>query len=166
METADAKGHGDASSADRPNTDAVPRGDDGPGAISYWVTLLGGVVFENFAGALAPFGISAVQYLILYMCYQQNLKTVADITSLVPHDASTISRNVENLRSKELLVTYRAKPDRRVLQLALTEEGRSLMAELVKAARTVEQEITQGISEAEKRNAVQAMRKMVMGSRQ
>lgn len=50
------------------------------------------MIFEIFAGAPAPFGVGAVQYLILCMRYQQNLKTVAAITGLVPHDASTISR--------------------------------------------------------------------------
>ena len=151
--------------SDRPEPGIQRRGegDEGPGAISYWVTLLGGVVFKSFAGALAPFGISAVQYLILYMCSQQKLKTVAAITSLVPHDASTISRSVEYLRSEGLLVTYRSKPDRRVLQLALTEEGRSLMAELMEAARAVEEKITQGVTDVEKRDAVQTMRKMVIG---
>ena len=151
--------------SDGGSTGAEPSGADAAGAISYWVTLLGGAVFNGLNKAFTPFEISPVQYLILYMCHRRRFTTVSGIAQISPHDASTISRNVEQLRARGLMTTYRSKPDRRVLHLAVTEEGRSLMAELIAVAKDVEAEITQGVSDRDRTRVIGAMRKMVMGER-
>lgn len=142
---------------------ADPSNTDPAGAISYWVTLLGGAVFNGLNKAFTPFDISPVQYLILYMCHRRRFTTASAIAQISPHDSSTISRNVEQLRARGLMTTYRKKPDRRVLHLAVTEEGRSLMAELIAVAKDVEADITQGISDRERTRTIEAMRKMVTG---
>ncbi len=80
---------------------------------------------------LSPYGIDAVEYTILSVCLGVGPTSIRDLRKLVPLDYGHMSRTTSGLEDKGLLRKIRLRDDRRVVRLRVTDEGASLMPELV-----------------------------------
>jgi DNA-binding MarR family transcriptional regulator len=74
--------------------------------------------------------ITFTQWVILVALRDKIASTSADLARHMNHDTGAITRLVDQLESRDLLVRSRDKADRRVINLSLTTEGRSVAAAL------------------------------------
>ena len=111
---------------------------------------------------LNPFKMTPTEFLILHMCHRGEANTVTDLARVSPLETSAMSRQVERLRSKGLLMRHRSKKDRRVVYLELTEEGKLLMPQLYRAVMVIEDKTVHGMSAEEREYLMNALRKVTI----
>lgn len=132
-----------------------------PQTVGYWTLLLSGIVFGYVRQAVSPHGFSPIQFLILAVCYRGEANTVTGIAGVLPFDASAVSRRVEEMRAKGLLVTRRSREDRRVLHVELTDEGQTLVMQLLEEVRIEASKYTSVLTQREQNRLIALMRKVV-----
>ena len=76
--------------------------------------------------------ISFTQWIILIRLTQQEHITPTELTEHLGHDMGALTRIVDDLQSKGLVVRGRSETDRRAVQISATAEGRHLALETKK----------------------------------
>ena len=132
-----------------------------PQTVGYWTLLLSGIVFGYVRRAVSPHGFSPIQFLILAVCYRGEANTVSGIARVLPFDASAVSRRVEEMRAKGLVETRRSREDRRVVHVELTEEGQTLVRQLLEEVRVEASKHTAVLTNREEKRLISLMRKVV-----
>jgi len=72
---------------------------------------------------MAPVGLTASQWRPIAMLYRGDADTPAELARLNGVDTGAMTRTLDRLEAKGLLRRQRCCEDRRVVKLALTEEG-------------------------------------------
>lgn len=106
-----------------------------------------GAVFEQ---ALAPLGVTRAQYTVLIALHDGTSSSPLEIGRLLGADAASVSRLVERLAAKGLLIRTPSKTDRRAVELSLTPAGKKLIPSLKKTARSCNASYLESISEADR----------------
>jgi len=75
---------------------------------------------------MAELDLTALQWVPLLMLAKQKAQTAAELSRCLGVDTSTMTRMLDRLEAKSLLVRKRSVDDRRVIFLELTDEGRAL----------------------------------------
>ena len=113
---------------------------------------------------LAPFEIIPVQFAILDLCFRGQADTVMGLARLVPIDAAGISRNVDRLVKRGLIQRRRSRSDRRVVRLALTEEGMAVMPRIMERLQEVNSILLRGVTQEEMRGFMSMLQKVTANS--
>ena len=113
---------------------------------------------------LAPFEIIPVQFAILDLCCRGQADTATELTRLVPIDAASISRNVDRLVKRGLLQRRRSQSDRRVVKLALTEEGTAVVPRIMESLQEVNSILLRGVTQEEMRGFMSTLQKVTANS--
>jgi DNA-binding MarR family transcriptional regulator len=89
-------------------------------------------IYERESEILKPYGISGQQYNILRILRGQHPKpaTIKLIKARMLDKMSDVSRLVEKLKTKELLVRNECPNDRRNVDILITQKGLDLLVEL------------------------------------
>jgi DNA-binding MarR family transcriptional regulator len=95
-------------------------------------STMGNIVTQHTTSEL---GITSTQASIMFMLAAGKCATAADIAREYGIDASAVTRLIDRLEKRGLLKRVRSEADRRVVRLALTDDGRA-MAEQVPAIFT------------------------------
>ncbi|HVE06685.1 MAG TPA: MarR family transcriptional regulator [Paraburkholderia sp.] len=88
-------------------------------------------------GALKDLGISSQQMGILLSLKQQLASTPFELSKLLGVDTGLMTRMLDKLESKALIVRSRDTEDRRVVNLSLTSGGRAVAAQIPEIAPAV-----------------------------
>lgn len=88
-------------------------------------------------------------------------RTVSEIAQTFPVSPSRISRVVSRLVERGLMRRRRMRGDRRIVRLMLTPAGRELAQDLQDRAKAYDDQLFEGISEAEKRCFVSTTSKIL-----
>ena len=75
---------------------------------------------------MEPYGITAAQFKVLIIMAQYDVDTPAELCRHLSLDSGSMTRMLDRLEQKELIVRTRSETDRRQVHLALTEQGRTL----------------------------------------
>ncbi|WP_397452195.1 MarR family winged helix-turn-helix transcriptional regulator [Pseudomonas sp. NA-150] len=75
---------------------------------------------------LVPHGVTASQFKVLIIVAQFGTDTPADLCRHLSLDSGSMTRMLDRLEQKELIVRNRSDIDRRQVHLNLTEEGKKL----------------------------------------
>ena len=113
---------------------------------------------------LALFGIIPVQFAILDLCFRGQADTVTELARMVPIDAASISRNVDRLVKRGLIQRRRSRSDRRVVRLALTEEGTAVMPRIMEQLQEVNSILLRGVTQEEMRGFMGMLQKVTANS--
>ena len=113
---------------------------------------------------LAPFGIVPVQFAILDLCFRGQADTVTELSRLVPIDSASISRNVDRLVKRGLIQRRRSRSDRRVVKLALTEEGMTVVPRIMERLQEVNSILLRGVTQEEMRGSMSMLQKVTANS--
>jgi MarR family transcriptional regulator, multiple antibiotic resistance protein MarR len=120
-------------------------------------TGLGGLVsrvrvklFEALDEELAPYAISAAQYVIL-VGLANGVDSASGLCKGASYDPGAMTRMIDRLERKGLVKRVRCPDDRRVVKLALTDEGRAVYPKLIASAAEVTNRKLAGFSKAEAR---------------
>ncbi len=101
--------------------------------LGYWLRQLSDLVLDNFAVKLKTHGISVAQWSVLRSLYDTKEISLNDTAHKVGVDKSAMSRMVERLVQKGLVVRLEGV-NRRELSLKLTLSARNLVPKLAKIA--------------------------------
>lgn len=94
---------------------------------------------------LAPYDISAAQYVIL-VGLVNGVDSASGLCKGGSYDPGAMTRMLDRLERKGLVKRVRCPDDRRMVRLALTEEGKSVYPKLVASAAEVMNRSLQGFT--------------------
>jgi DNA-binding MarR family transcriptional regulator len=111
--------------------------DQGPSELhahtGYWLRCLSNLVSSTFAEKLAARGISVAQWVVLRTLYDKRDVTLNEAAAEVGVDKSSLSRMVERLVQKRLLIRAEGN-DRRSVGLTLPPSAIKLVPQLARLA--------------------------------
>jgi DNA-binding MarR family transcriptional regulator len=118
-------------------------------------TGIGGLVarvrvklFEALDAELAPYDISAAQYVIL-VGLANGVDSASGLCKGASYDPGAMTRMLDRLERKGLVQRVRCPDDRRVVKLALTEAGKAVYPKLIETAAKVTNRKLEGFSKTE-----------------
>lgn len=109
---------------------------------------------------MAELDLTAMQWVPLLMLAKQKAQTAAELSRCLGVDTSTMTRMLDRLEAKGLLVRKRSMEDRRVIFLALTEEGRALSGRIPHAMAASLNQHLRGFSREELDELKRLLRKL------
>ncbi|WP_426344627.1 MarR family winged helix-turn-helix transcriptional regulator [Pseudoduganella sp. R-32] len=92
---------------------------------------------EELDARLAPFDITAAQYVVLSTLHGGRANIAAQICKELSYSPGAMTRMLNRLEQKGMIQKGPSAANRRTVQLELTEEGRRLFPSLLEASGTV-----------------------------
>ena len=113
-------------------TEEQPQGGPAPPPLDLGecVTGLANAVARGMEEQVAPYNLIPLEFAILRAFLGREEWTTTQLAKALPVTLSRISRIVTKLVDRDLLRRRRLRSDRRVVALALTEDGKALTSEL------------------------------------
>jgi len=100
-------------------------------SIGYLVRRLHSTLSSRIEASFASHDFSLMQWILLMHLRDGLVRTAADIARELQHDSGALTRVLDQLESRGLIVRRRSSTDRRVVELDLTAQGRKVIAELL-----------------------------------
>jgi DNA-binding MarR family transcriptional regulator len=100
---------------------------------------------------LAPFGLSAAQFIVIASLAGEERKSASDLCKGISYDAGAMTRMLDRLEGKGLIRRSRSPEDRRLVHLELTDEGRALYPRMRELSLGVANRFLRGFTKAEAR---------------
>lgn len=97
-----------------------------PMDLSTYVSDLVRAVIRGMEDEMAPYEVTSIEYGVLRGCMDRGECTATELAAVLPVDASRISRVVNVLVERGLLLRRRLQDDRRIVMLRLSDNGREL----------------------------------------
>ena len=105
------------------------------GSYTYWISRLASLMRESFNAALKEADVSWPQWMTLNCLYHQQAQTPAQLADCLGIDRSAITRLLDRLTEKNLVLRTHDDGDRRSVQVTLTAFGAAQMADIDEIAR-------------------------------
>lgn len=112
----------------------------------YWLTRAHGRYQDALTSALAGTGMDAASWRIVMILKEQEWMSVSDIAAHANSKLSTMTKAVQRMEANGLASIRPSERDRRVTEVALTEEGVRLIGIAVETARHVFNRAFNGIT--------------------
>lgn len=103
--------------------------------IGYLVTGLRTRMMQEMDASLSPFGLTAAQFVILRRIAEGVATTAAELCRVLEYDTGSMTRMLDRLEEKAVIVRERSSDDRRVVNIQLTEQGAQQYPELRERVR-------------------------------
>ena len=113
------------------------------------VTGLANAVARGTVDLMVPNGLIPLDFALLRLFLERGEWTTTQLAEALPVNVSRVSRIVTKLVDRDLLRRRRRRTDRRVVMLALTEEGKALALELHRSVQAYDARFSEGVSEEE-----------------
>ena len=126
-------------------------GADLPADMGRFVSNLAYVVDSGISRVVAPYELQPMEVHVLMICREMQECTATQLVRLMPVDAARVSRLVNTLVEKNYLRRRRRRDDRRVVMLRLSQQGETLIDEAAARLQEYYAQLTEGMSESEKR---------------
>lgn len=104
---------------------------------------------QTFSVELKRFQISLTEWRVCVALHHKSQQRLSELASHTSTEPSTLSRVVDGLLQRGLLVRDRSDEDSRALALSLTESGRDLTRQIIPLAQLFERVSLSGISNAQ-----------------
>ncbi|MDB5801342.1 MAG: transcriptional regulator, MarR family [Rhodocyclales bacterium] len=118
-------------------------------SIGFLVGKLRAFLMQALDATLADLGITAAQGIILIRLGAEPDCTAASLCRRSGYDTGSMTRMVDRLEDKGLIVRERSTEDRRVIKLLLTESGINLRSQITRRACEMMEPRLEGFSEEE-----------------
>lgn len=110
---------------------------------------------------LEKHGLTHAQWTPLFLLRKQQASTLAEMSRELQLDAGALTRTLDRLEAKGLIKRERSTTDRRVVHLALTDEGMASSAHVPKVLCETLNVYLDGFSHAEWQTLLDFLRRMV-----
>ena len=94
-------------------------------SVAYLMRRIISVASQQIERELEPTGLTNAQWVPLLKLYMGHASTVAELARVCELDAGSMTRLLDRLEAKQLCRRVRSSDDRRVVNLELTEAGRT-----------------------------------------
>ena len=128
---------------------------------TFWISRLASLMQEKFNNMLKNQDVTWPQWMVLNVLNQKLAKTPATIAENLGIDRSAVTRLLDRLESKSLVVREHDKLDRRSVTIQMTEQGRQLMARVNESAREHQRQFLSGLHNTEFRSLKVNLQKML-----
>ncbi|HVR54164.1 MAG TPA: MarR family transcriptional regulator [Pseudorhodoferax sp.] len=118
-------------------------------SVGYLMRRIMSAVASAVERELEPSGLTHAQWVPLFKLAVQQGATVAELARLCELDAGAMTRLLDRLEAKGLCQRERSSEDRRVVRLALTEQGRAVAEQIPVALSRVQNAYLAGFSRDE-----------------
>ncbi|ROZ77647.1 MarR family winged helix-turn-helix transcriptional regulator [Ramlibacter sp. WS9] len=115
-------------------------------AIPYLVARAGIRMGQAFSKELKPFGLTLTEWRVCAALHHKPHQRLAELATHTSAEPSTLSRTVEGLLQRGLLIRDRSGDDARALALSLTPEGDALAQRIIPLAQLYDRVALSGIS--------------------
>lgn len=99
-------------------------------SIGFNINVVANAIRSSFAQFLKPYSIAPEQFATLSILKSNPNITQTQIAQIMYRDKTTVTRMIESLIKKELIVKEQLRSDRRVYNIKLSEKGERLTKEL------------------------------------
>ena len=113
--------------------------------LPYLLNRVGFAVTDTFGKTLADASLTVPSWRVLAVLMSDGVVRIGELATLTSIELSTLSRLVNSLQKRGLVVRKNAKNDARVVNVALTARGRSVTAALVPQAEELERRLLAGL---------------------
>jgi DNA-binding MarR family transcriptional regulator len=151
-ETSAARGPGACAMAGKRKQSAVasiPMDHDLERALQYLLARAGMRMDRAFRRELHPFGLSLAEWRVCAALRQKAHQRLAELATHTSTEPSTLSRTVEGLLQRGLLVRDRSGDDARALALSLTPDGDALAQRIIPLAQLFDRVALSGVTAAQ-----------------
>jgi DNA-binding MarR family transcriptional regulator len=128
--------------------------------IGYWLRCLSNLVSNAFAEKLAAQDISVAQWVVLRTLYDKRHVTLNEAAHEIGVDKSSLSRMVERLVQKGLLIRAEGS-DRRSIGLTLTPAAMKLVPQLAKLADENDEQFFRGLSPRQRKEFLSTIKQLL-----
>ena len=132
--------------------------------VGYWLRCLSNLVSSTFAEKLAAKDISVAQWVVLRTLYDKRDVTLNEAAAEVGVDKSSLSRMVERLVQKGLLIRGEGS-DRRSVGLTLTLSAIKLVPQLAKLADENDEQFFRSLSVQERKKFLSTIKQLLDANR-
>jgi DNA-binding MarR family transcriptional regulator len=91
--------------------------------IGYLITGLRTRMMQEMDACLNPHGLTAAQFIILRRIAEGVAATAAELCRVLEYDTGSMTRMLDRLEEKSVIVRERSSDDRRVVMIQLTPQG-------------------------------------------
>ena len=116
---------------------------------------------RRLSGKLAGYNVTPPQWGVLVALWEQDGLSLSELAKRSFFDGPTMTGIVDRLEKANLVERRRDSSDRRVISVYLTEEGRTLQAQLPTLSDEANQEALAGLSDEETERFVATLRKII-----
>lgn len=118
-------------------------------AIPYLLARAGMRMGQAFTKQLKQFELTLTEWRVCVALYHLPRQRLSELAAHTSTEASTLSRVVDGLMQRQLLIRDRSGADARALALTLTTEGESLTKQIVPLAQLYEKIALAGLSSSQ-----------------
>lgn len=94
---------------------------------AYWLHRLSSAVLVQFETRLAETGVTVAQWKVMVVLYRNDASTVFSIANFINIDAGSVTRTIDRLEAKGMVLRTPSVEDRRATEISLTDAGRMLL---------------------------------------
>jgi len=116
---------------------------------------------RRLSGKLAGYNVTPPQWGVLVALWEQDGLSLSELAKRSFFDGPTMTGIVDRLEKANLVERRRDSTDRRVISVYLTDEGRTLQAELPTLSDEANQEALNGLTQREIDGFVDTLRKII-----
>ena len=113
---------------------------------------------------MEPYGITAAQFKVLIIMAQFAVDTPAELCRHLSLDSGSMTRMLDRLEQKSLLIRQRSDADRRQVRLVLTEDGQALADRLPTIGADAMNQLAGAISPQELQSLEQILKKILLAA--
>ena len=113
---------------------------------------------------MEPYGITAAQFKVLIIMAQFEVDTPAELCRHLCIDSGSMTRMLDRLEQKNLLMRQRSEADRRQVRLVLTDDGKALADLLPKVGADAMNQLAGAISPQELQSLEQILKKILLAA--
>lgn len=111
-------------------------GSEDPGLyIGYLVTGVRTRMMQEMDACLVPHGLTGAQFIILRRIAEGVAATAAELCRVLEYDTGSMTRMLDRLEEKAVIIRERSSDDRRVVKIQLTAQGAEQYPTLKDAVR-------------------------------
>lgn len=118
-------------------------------SIGYMMRRIISLVGQGVERELEPSGLTNAQWVPMFKLYMGCASTAAELARQCELDAGSMTRLLDRLEAKQLCSRIRSSEDRRVVNLELTEAGRTAAQEIPKILCGMQNALLAGFSAEE-----------------
>ncbi|MFP3517769.1 MarR family transcriptional regulator [Pseudomonas sp. SIMBA_077] len=113
---------------------------------------------------MEPYGITAAQFKVLIIMAQFAVDTPAELCRHLSLDSGSMTRMLDRLEQKALLIRQRSEADRRQVRLMLTDDGRALADRLPSIGANAMNQLAGVISSQELQALEEILKKILLAA--
>ena len=118
-------------------------------SVGYLIRRITSLLGQELDREFEPRGLTNAQWVPLLKLYWGHASTVAELARGCDLDAGSMTRLLDRLEAKQLLRRVRSSDDRRVVNLELTDAGRTVASGIPDVLCQIQNEHLVGFSQAE-----------------